>query len=297
VKRHFVAALGLGLTAALGAMSGCGTESAPRVGEEAAAIEAAAPRPPISPVNTELDHYFRVRRDFRWCLPRGPCSGLYLWAVNTGEPAGLVASLDFSQTGFDDRLIADVEGADHRDVILYGTLLNPTEAGEPRPFVVKAAYRGMPRVAASAGEAFYRVEQRSPPRFCITAPCNNEIAARLETAEQEDFTTLDVDRAGSQPLVDRSWIANRVALHGALVAGRLRDGRAPARPERLSSPAPRLRARSSRRLHARRRPLPGVRRLRGGPGHLPAPAHVHVRPGLRHGQLAGGQRRLLRHGV
>lgn len=233
MKRHLVAALGLGLTAALGAMSGCGTEAGPPVSEEAAAIAAAAPRP-IAPVNMEHDHFFRVHGDIRWCRPMGPCTGHYLSAVNGGHPAGLVASLDFTQSGLDERAIADVEDAPHAELILYGTLLNPTEAGSPRPFIVKAAYRGMPGVAASADEAFYRVEQRSPPVLCFAAPCNNLFAAKLETTDREEITTVNVERAGSQPLVDKAWIANRVALQGALVAGHLRDGAVyPAGTERV----------------------------------------------------------------
>jgi len=217
MKRHLVTLLGLSLAAALGAAGGCGSETAEPALDPVEAVGQA-----MNPSFT--NHYYRVMADYRWCVV-APCTGYTLTRIDSVEPVHHVGTLDFGETGFDEGQIGAVTGAPPGGVVLYGTFTAPPSPGLPSTtFVVRRAFRGMPGVRAPAGSAYYVVEDRDPPIECFAAPCDNEIAVPLETADTVAFTTLSVAPAAAMPSVDQTWLADRVRHHGAVVAGHFRDG-------------------------------------------------------------------------
>lgn len=220
MQRHLVVTVGIALVAALGAASGCGSDSGAPPGSSAAAGEAMSPR--------DVDHHYRIQPE-----PRGSvvaqCSGFFLIPLEAGMPGVRVGALDLSELGRDERLVKAVREAPPGELILSGSV-----RAADSTLVVREVYRGMPGVSAAAGDAFYQVAPRDPMIECFAAPCDNLVATPLSSGAPAYFTTLSVTSAGAMPNVDRTWLADRALHHGAIVAGHFRDGiMYPARAERV----------------------------------------------------------------
>src|SRR5262249_17534278 len=203
MQRHLVVTVGIALAAALAAASGCGTDSGAPPGSTAAAGEAMSPR--------DVDHSYRIQPE-----PHGSvvaqCSGFSLIPLEAGMPGVRVGALDLSELGRDERLVKAVREAPPGELVLFGTVRAPDST-----LVVREVYRGMPGVSAAEGDAFYQVAPRDPRIECFAAPCDNLVATPLSGGGPTYFTTLSVASAGAMPSVDRTWLADRVLHHGAIV--------------------------------------------------------------------------------
>ena len=167
--------------------------------------------------------YVTLRPDLRKCM--SPlCGGYYVADVNRVTlNEKYVSGLDFSLANLSPDDEDAVRSAPTGELLLRGKL-GPLEAQfKTRQFRVTEAYRGMPGVQNAAGESFFRAQDRVPAINCFAAPCNNEVATRLNYAPTTSFTRLSVDRA-ALALVDKDWLARRVLAHGALVAGKFVNG-------------------------------------------------------------------------
>jgi hypothetical protein len=209
MKPHLFAAIGLTFCAALGVPSGCGSGAVEDVAAPGEAMNASF-----------AAHYYTANRVQLPCA-LAVCRDYLLTEVNGAAPARMARSLDFSSAHLEDNGISDVLAAPPGELVLYGTFGPSTEEGAP--FGVRAAFRGMPGIPAPEEQGFYTVKARDPHIECLIAPCNNEIATRLETGETVEFTTLSVEQA-ARFHVDQAWLADRVLHHGAVVQGHFRNG-------------------------------------------------------------------------
>lgn len=194
---------------------GCAAESVTSEEESAAASD--------DELSAVSQSYVVLRRDFRKCMAP-MCGGYYVRDAN--RPYGkevYVSGLDTSLAGLSDTDAAKVHGAPANELVLRGKLGAVEKKFGTRAFMVTEAYRGMPGVTVASGDLFYRAHDRDPQITCITAPCNNEIAQKLNFKPELDFTTLSVD-AAAKPFVDEAWLARQVLRHGGLVAAKLHDG-------------------------------------------------------------------------
>jgi len=175
-------------------------------------------------LGTSTRTYVRLRRDMRRCVSP-MCGGYYVHDVNRATlREEYVSGLDFSTSGLSDEVQADVFNAADGEVVLYGKL-GPTEPRfQTRPFIVTSAWRGMPGVAAAAGESFYKTQAMNVQ--CFAAPCPTLKATKLHSTAATLATGLDTSRA-SLRLVDDAWLADQVMNKGALVAGKFRPGNTP----------------------------------------------------------------------
>jgi hypothetical protein len=116
--------------------------------------------------------YVELRRDVRRCAaPR--CGGYFITELNHEREERYVSALDFSQSGYDDATIADVNEAPPGELIIYGRLGPEEKQFGTRPLRVLEAFRGLPGEEPERGDLYYAVTAREPPQICITAPCNN----------------------------------------------------------------------------------------------------------------------------
>lgn len=175
-------------------------------------------------LGTSARTWVQLRRDTRRCASP-MCGGYFVHDVNRATlREEYVSGLDFSAAGLGDAVQADVFSAADGEVVLYGKL-GPTEPQfHTRPFLVTSAWRGLPGVAASAGERFYRTQGVNVQ--CFAAPCPTLKATKLHSTAATLATGLDTSRA-SLTLVDDAWLGDQVVSHGALVAGRFRPGNTP----------------------------------------------------------------------
>jgi len=225
--------------AAIACMAGC---SAAAAGGETATtdVEEASRAAP----DDAHPFYATVRRDETSCAPS---ARVFVRAVGASERREIpVSELDVHEAGLDPAGIAAVRTAPDRDLLLYGRLGSPHPTTGARPFVVAAAYRGMPGVHARRGDALFRVEAAAAcddggaatPRGGRTEDPPNLRAMRIDgPATPIELASLTVSSAARSG-VDPSWLERRVVAHGAIVA---------AHPSHLSSTrAPVGAARSSR---------------------------------------------------
>ncbi len=197
---------------------GCAAEVAPSSdtaeGESTAADEG---------LSATKASYVVLRHDDRKCM--APlCGGFWIRDANRPtQKETYVSALDLSQSGLDDGDVAKVTGASPSELVLAGKLGPVEKAHGTRTFVVTEAYRGMPGVVAASGETFYQAHDRTPAIQCIAAPCNNEIAEKLNFSSSFGFTTLSVTRA-AKPFVDQAWLARSVLARDAIVSATTHDG-------------------------------------------------------------------------
>lgn len=175
-------------------------------------------------LSTRSRTYVQLRRDTRRCV--SPlCGGYFVHDVNRATLREVyVSGLDFTASGLLDEAQADVYGAPDGEVVLWGKLGDEEPTFHTRPFLVSAAWRGLPGVTPPAGEAFYKVAAIEVQ--CLVAPCPTLKATKLHSTQATLATGLDVSRA-SPPLVDDAWLSGRVLTKGALVTGTFRPAKTP----------------------------------------------------------------------
>lgn len=175
-------------------------------------------------LSTRSRTYVQLRRDTRRCVSP-MCGGYYVHDVNRATfREEYVSGLDFSASGLSDEAQADVYSAADGEVVLWGKLGEEEPTYHTRPFLVSAAWRGMPGVTPATGELFYKVASMNVQ--CLVAPCPVLKATKLHSTQATLGTGLDTSRASLEG-VDDAWLAGRVLSKGALVAGRFRPGNTP----------------------------------------------------------------------
>lgn len=174
-------------------------------------------------LSTRSRTYVTLRRDVRRCM--APlCGGYYVRDVNrVAFSERYVSGLDFSLSGLSVEDQDAIRNAADGEVVLRGKLGSMEYQYRTRTFVVGEAYRGMPGVTPVAGELFYRAGPRSPTIYCFAAPCDNEVATKLNSTQTTYFTGYDVARA-AKPHVDQDWLMSRVASHAAIVSAKFSAG-------------------------------------------------------------------------
>jgi hypothetical protein len=166
--------------------------------------------------------YVTIRRDLRKCASP-MCGGFWIRDANKSTNERYVSGLDFSLSNLSDHDIDLVNAAPPEELVLRGKLGPIEPKFDTRPFLVSEAFLGMPGQTAEDGAIFYLAKDRNPPIQCITAPCNNGVATKLNTTQKTDFTTYAVDQAAGTR-VDQAWLVDRVENRGAIVAAKIRPG-------------------------------------------------------------------------
>jgi hypothetical protein len=222
-----------GLAAAVAgwlAFSGCNVAEEPAVVPESDVTDAVTEEAEISAFSRS---YVTIRRDFRKCI--SPlCGGYWVRDVNRKAPTErYVSALDFELAAFSESDIAVALEAGEGELLLRGKLSEKEPTYETRKLIVYEAYRGLPGVKVAAGDLYYRAMRRDPEILCITAPCNNDIAYKLNSTQETDFTSYSVEDA-ALPLVDQTWLVREVQDRNAIVTARFSPGaELPGGPERV----------------------------------------------------------------
>lgn len=174
-------------------------------------------------ISTRTYAYVTLARDFRRCA-YPLCGGFWVRDVNRNREPVYVSELDFSEAGFDQETITRVVEAPVEELVIRGRLGAAEPRFQTRPLKIKEAYRGLPGANARDSDAFFTVETYDPPKQCITAPCNNHQARRLNLGGRaRSVTTIDLAPI-VETFVDGRWLSRRVTHHGAIVAGRIEQG-------------------------------------------------------------------------
>ncbi len=166
--------------------------------------------------------FYLARRDHRTCPPP-LCGGYYLKEVNHPSGERYVSRLDLPRYLSDQDTLNDIGGARDGELILEGSPEIDTKTGAIPYLRVWQAFRGMPGVGAATPDSYFQVKDRDPPIACLVAPCNNELAYRLNSHLVEDFTAFDVTHAAGT-YVDTTWLDDRVRHHDAVVSARYVKG-------------------------------------------------------------------------
>lgn len=210
MKSTAFAALAIALTA------GCAAQSAVDPSEEDVTTEDGA-------LSEFSRSFVALRPDLRQCMSPY-CGGFWVHDVNRATLNEIyVSDLDFSASGLSEEDQGRARDGSTDELILRGKLGKIDPKTRTRAFVVSEAYRGMPGVKVADGETFYKTTLRDPQITCFTAPCNNEVATKLNSSTTTSVTTLSVKRA-SKPLVDQAWLAQRVLGHDAIVSAKIVNG-------------------------------------------------------------------------
>ncbi|MBI4956317.1 MAG: hypothetical protein HY908_30145 [Myxococcales bacterium] len=198
----------------LAALGGC---AAPVDGDDA---DASTLDGTSDELGTKNKSYVTARVDMRKCM--APlCGGYFVRDVNRKQAERYVSGLDFGPSGLDPATQDLVRGAG--ELVLRGKLGPADPQFGTRTFLVYEAYRGMPGVTPIEGDVHYVAAPRDPHIECFAAPCNNEVATKLNFAATTYFTGYSVELA-SLPLVDQDWLVNQVQNHGAATAALIVDG-------------------------------------------------------------------------
>jgi hypothetical protein len=166
------------------------------------------------------DHFVTIAPDLRRCAPP-LCGGYFVRAANLGTPPEYVDKLLFDGPGLDEATIAKVREAMLPDLVLRGRLGAPDPTHNTRPFIVVEAYRGLPGKTPETADAFFQVGKRVPPIACVTTPCPNRIAYKLNTDEHTDIDDVSL-RELQLLLVQDSWLGAEIR-RSAVVGGRLNE--------------------------------------------------------------------------
>lgn len=167
--------------------------------------------------------YVALKHDLRKCA-YPMCGGYWIRDLNTAGPERYVATLDYSRAGLDTRDIAVINEAPIESVVMRGRLGPYIGDWEVRSLIVLDAFVGMPGIQSpGTADQFYVADPIVPPRMCVVAPCNNEVATKVNTGERREFTSYSVKNAAA-PFVDLDWLASRVRNHDAVVAAHFENG-------------------------------------------------------------------------
>ena len=136
---------------------------------------------------------FSVQRDERKCA--APMCGGW-WATATQQSPVYVSDLDLARAQLDARTEQAVRGAPAEELLLKARISG-------RTLIVKTVWRGMPGIVPAATDAVW-----SMAKTTATDAVSNRTAS---------VASVDVSGA-AKAFVDRAWLADRVAAHGALAA-------------------------------------------------------------------------------
>ncbi len=165
--------------------------------------------------------YVTLRHDNRKCAsPK--CGGWFAKDVNKANPTErYVSALDFSTSDLDQTAIDQVNSAPDGELVLRAKLGKLDTKTNTRKLLVYEAYRGMPGKTAAAGDTYFTVSPDDPQKQCITAPCNNLTAHKLNATKTSSITRTDV--AFGQ-FVDDAWLTHRIEDGSAIVVGNIHAG-------------------------------------------------------------------------
>lgn len=173
-------------------------------------------------LGTQNKSYVSVRHDTRRCM--APlCGGYYVRDVNRQTAERYVSGLDFGPAGFDPATEEAVRNSLGGELLLRGKLGPADPQFGVRSFLVSEIYRGMPGITPIAGDVHYKTALRNPQIQCFAAPCNNEVATKLNFTAKTYFTGYSVELA-SYPNVDQSWLVNQLENHGGAAAALFVNG-------------------------------------------------------------------------
>ena len=166
--------------------------------------------------------YVTLRRDARKCASP-MCGGYFVHDVNRATAETYVAGLDLVPASLLPELEDSVLAAPAEELVLRGKLGPVESAHGTREFLVSEVYRGMPGSAPADADVFFTTKTHTPAIQCITAPCNNEIATRLNSTKTTSFTSYNVIDA-LPSFGDQAWLTGRQQTHGAITAGSIVKG-------------------------------------------------------------------------
>jgi hypothetical protein len=166
--------------------------------------------------------YVTLRADARKCA--APlCGGYFIHDVNRSTAERYVSALDLTAANLSPELEDSILAAPADELVLRGKLGAIESAHGTRPFLVSEVYRGMPGMAPADTAVFFATKTHSPAIQCITAPCNNEIATKLNSTTTTSFTSYDT-KAALPNGGDAAWLTDRMETHGAITAGTIVKG-------------------------------------------------------------------------
>ncbi len=199
--------------------AGCGgTEPAPTAEfDEASATS-------IEELSTLSRSYVTVRRDLRRC--RAPLCGGY-WIRDVNHHCSMeryVSALNFERARLSDEEVQKLSSAGDFELLLLGRLSLPEPEFHTRTFLVSEAWRGLPGAKPASGDAYFRMEHRTPERVCITAPCPNELAHVLNSSTVLEVSGFELNAEALPPGVDAAWLEQELRKERAAVIGRIVDG-------------------------------------------------------------------------
>ncbi len=199
------------------ALAGCGPEDVTGPADDEGAV------PGESELSEFSRSYLTARRDLRTCAAPA-CRGYWVKDVNRTTAERYVSALDFSSSNLGDDDVAKARAAGDGELVLRGKLSKAEATSGTRQLIVAEAYRGLPGVKARATDTYFWAAPRRPQIVCLTAPCANEVAHKLNATASEEFSGYATDRSAA-PSPDRPWLAWEVESNKAMVAAVVRDGR------------------------------------------------------------------------
>lgn len=159
-----------------------------------------------------------LRHDDRKCAaPR--CGGFWLKDANRRTAESYVSGLDVSR--LDALAQEQFRDAPAQELVLKGKLGPVSASSGTRAFLVSTAYRGLPGFTVDAGDGFATIAY--VPIRCITAPCNQFTATRLNTGTKTSLTSVDTSALATAAL-NPEWLRDRIDNDGAIVAARTVQG-------------------------------------------------------------------------
>jgi len=169
--------------------------------------------------------YATVARDGRRCP--APC--VIVSAVGEEGRSLRASELDLRAAGLDAEAVFAVRSADDGDLVVYGRMGPRGAKGGERPFVVAAAYRGMPGVHARRGDGLFvaiAADERAAAadRAAPGEPAGSRglRARRIDGGATRLVPVASVDvGAAARTGVDAAWLEDRFVARGAIVAARV----------------------------------------------------------------------------
>jgi hypothetical protein len=157
--------------------------------------------------------YYQVRREERSCNLT-ICSEYVLTELGREGREQRAARLDFSPAHLDDATVAAALAAPPGELVVYGALAPTVDTGAV--LGVERAYRGMPDVSVGPGERWFVVAEAGDP----VAPSGGLAAHPIGGDGGVPITSVALG-ALEGFRIQTSWLEHRVAIGGAVVAGRL----------------------------------------------------------------------------
>lgn len=162
--------------------------------------------------------FFTIEHDNRKCAYPA-CGGYFITPLKTHARA-YVQKLDLARSGLavDERDL--VLNAPEEEIVVQGKLNKAQTI-----LKVTAAYRGLPGIVPGGRDAFYTVRDESKTMACVRAPCDNKIATNAVYGTSQRYASHKLDRT-MKPLVDSSWLTERIVTGLALVTAKVMSKKA-----------------------------------------------------------------------